>query len=135
MTAPGADRLAHVPLFEGLADADRARVAAWFEIREFAPSSSITHDGASGYSFFVVDQGSVRVEHEHRVLATLGPGDVFGEMAILSDGRRHADAVAETDVVVLCMFGTHFREMQTAYPEIDQRLQTIAAGRRDASTS
>jgi CRP-like cAMP-binding protein len=54
---------------------------------------------------------------------------VFGELAMLGDGHRHADVVAETDAVVLSMFGANFREMQASMPVVAGRLQEIAAAR------
>jgi CRP-like cAMP-binding protein len=56
----------------------------------------------------------------------LGPGDVFGELALLGDGSRHADVVAVTDLRVLSMFGTHFREMQATLPAVETGLERLA---------
>src|SRR5262245_29000257 len=100
---PTPDRLAEVPLFDGVSDDERARIASWLEVKDVRAGTSIMHEGASGYSFFVLESGVVRIVHEGLTLATLGPGDVFGELAILGDGHRHADVIAETDAVVLSM--------------------------------
>ena len=124
------EQISKVPLFDGISDDERKQVATWFDVREFPAGAAITHEGASGYVFFVLSEGTVRVVHEHATLATLQPGDVFGELAILGDGRRRADAIAETDVVLLCMFGTHFRELQVGLPAVAQRIEAIAAKRR-----
>jgi CRP-like cAMP-binding protein len=59
----------------------------------------------------------------------LGPGEVLGELAILGDGLRKAAAVAETDVRMFSMFGTHFREMQAAVPIVDERLRQESVAR------
>jgi CRP-like cAMP-binding protein len=127
---PDAAGLSRVPLFEGLSDAELVRLATWLEVEQFQAGASLTREGRSDYAFFVLAEGTVRVEHDATTVATLGPGDVLGELAILGDGRRKADAVAETEVVVLSMFGTRFREMQLSMPIVAERLDAIAAQRR-----
>ena len=51
---------------------------------------------------------------------------MFGELALLGDGSRHADVVAVTDLRVLSMFGTHFREMQATLPAVETGLERLA---------
>jgi CRP-like cAMP-binding protein len=77
----------------------------------------------------VLDEGEVRIEHGGGEVGQLGPGDVFGELALLGDGRRLADVVAVTDVRVLSMFGTHLREMQTTMPSVKAGLERLADDR------
>jgi len=84
------------------------------------------HEGSPGYGFFILDEGDIRLEHDGSEVGRLGPGDVFGELALLGDGRRHADVVAVTDVRVLSMFGTHFREMQATLPGVEAGLERLA---------
>src|SRR5262245_60849001 len=123
---PEPQDLQRVPLFAELTDDERAQVAAWLEIQEHDAGERIVHEGSPGYGFFVLDDGEVRVEHDGREVGRLKPGDVFGELALLSDGRRHADVIAVTDVRVLAMFGTHFREMQASMPAIEAGLERLA---------
>ena len=118
--------LLSVPLFADLTDDERERIAAWFEIQERESGERIVHEGSSGYGFFVLDDGEVRIEHDGHEVGRLTPGDVFGELALLGDGRRHADVIAVTDVRVLSMFGTHFREMQATMPAIEPGLERLA---------
>jgi CRP-like cAMP-binding protein len=120
---PDPDRLAGVPLFAGLTEDDRSRVASWLEVEEFGPGKRLAIEGAIGYVFFVLDEGRVRIEHEGKQLGTLGPGQVFGEMAFfVGHGRRNADVIAETDVRVFSMFGTGFQEMKATIPDVASRL-------------
>jgi CRP-like cAMP-binding protein len=74
----------------------------------------LTHEGRSGYAFFILASGDARVEQDGEELRRLGPGEVVGEIAMLGDGRRSADVVAVDDVRIYSMFGTRFREMQEA---------------------
>ena len=98
---PEPDSLKRVPLFATLTDEERDRVAAWFDVEEHDAGSRILHQGSPGYGFLVLDEGEVRIEHDGAEVGRLGPGDAFGELALLGDGRRHADVVAVTDVRVL----------------------------------
>src|SRR5262245_31905161 len=129
---PEPERLSRIPLFDGLSDDRRALLASWFEVEEFQPGKRLTHEGSVEYEFLVLDEGRARVEHDGQVLKVLEPGDVFGEMAFFGDGRRNADVVAETDVTVLWMFGTKFREMQTSMPEVAERLEELVRERTPA---
>jgi CRP-like cAMP-binding protein len=61
----------------------------------------------------------------------LGPGDFFGEAAILGDGRRTADVVAENDLELLTMFGTRFRVLQMEMPELAAMIEATMRERLD----
>jgi signal-transduction protein with cAMP-binding, CBS, and nucleotidyltransferase domain len=127
---PDPDRLLQVPLLDGASDEERATLASWLDLEEFRAGTAITSEGRADYAFFVLDAGTVSIVHQGSEIGKLEPGDVFGELALLGDGKRKADAVAESDVVILSMFGTRFREMQTQMPEVIRRLEALAASRR-----
>jgi CRP/FNR family transcriptional regulator, cyclic AMP receptor protein len=126
---PDPDRLALVSLFSGLSVNDRTRLASWMDVEDFDAGRRLTEQGAFDYAFFVLEQGRVRVEQGGTTIASLGPGDVFGEMAFFGDGRRNADVVAETAGRVLVMFGTRFREMQASMPDVAVQLQNLVGTR------
>jgi CRP-like cAMP-binding protein len=127
---PDPDRLALVSLFSSLSVDDRTRLASWMEVEDFHAGHRLTEQGAFDYAFFVLEQGRVRIEQDGRTVASLGPGDVFGEMAFFGDGRRNADVVAETAGRLLVMFGTRFREMQATMPDVAAQLESLVATRR-----
>ena len=126
---PDWERLRTVPLFADLSDVDLRRIASWMEVEQFPAGKTLAREGQSGYEFWVVDEGNIRIEHEGEVIAVLGPGDVLGELAILGDGKRKAAGVAETDVRIFSMFGTRFREMQIAVPAVAERLRQESVAR------
>jgi CRP-like cAMP-binding protein len=66
--------------------------------------------------------GTAAVTSEGQSVATLGPGDFFGEIATLGDGRRTATVTSTSPVRLLVMFGTEFRRLEAAHPEIATRL-------------
>jgi CRP-like cAMP-binding protein len=126
---PEPAQLSQVPFFEGLDVADVERLASWMDIEEHGPGTLLTHEGRTSYAFFIVESGDARVELDGEELRRLGPGDVFGEIAMLGDGRRSADVVAVGDVRIYSMFGTRFREMQEAMPAVAARLRELADSR------
>jgi CRP-like cAMP-binding protein len=83
-------RLRAIPLFADLGPDDLDRVASWLEIREESEGRRLTPEGASGYEFFVIEDGTAEVHHEGAKVGSLGPGDFFGEMAMIgrTPGRR-----------------------------------------------
>jgi CRP-like cAMP-binding protein len=115
---PDLDRVRAQPLFASLSDGDLARVAAWLEVRSASTGERLTPEGRSGYTFFLIEEGTASVIHEGEHLRGLGPGDFFGELAILGDGRRSADVVADSPMSLLALFGTHFREMEAVLPDV-----------------
>lgn len=127
-----ADDLASVPLFASLGDADREVLAGWFETKTHGEGTRLVGEGASGYSFFVLAEGEVRVTADGAEVATLGPGDHFGEMAIIGEGRRLATVTAATPVTVYVLFGTEFRELQESQPEIAGKIEALMRERLEA---
>jgi CRP-like cAMP-binding protein len=126
-----ADDLTAVPLFAALGELELQELASWFEAKQVSEGTTLIGEGASGYSFFILAEGSVLVTAEGREVATLNRGDFFGEMSLLGDGRRHATVTATSPARVLVLFGTEFRQLQHDQPEIAGRLE--AAMRRRAA--
>jgi CRP-like cAMP-binding protein len=107
---PDPERLRAIPLFSDLSDDDVARAANWFTVEDVSEGRRLTPEGASGYRFYVIEEGTVEVRRHDEPIATLGPGEFFGEVAIMGDGRRIADVVATSPMTIFAMFGTSFRE-------------------------
>ena len=119
--------LASVPLFAELVDRSSLELAGWFEERDVSAGTRLTGEGAAGYSFYVLADGAASVTAGGDMIASLGPGDFFGEVAILGDGRRSATVTTTANSTVLAMFGTEFRRLQNAQPAI---ADSIAAATR-----
>jgi CRP-like cAMP-binding protein len=79
-------------------------------------------EGAPGYTFFVLMEGTAAVTTSGQTVAVLGPGDFFGEIAILGDGRRTATVTSTSPARLLVMFGTEFRQLEAEHPEIASRI-------------
>jgi CRP-like cAMP-binding protein len=121
--------LASLPVFETLDEFDREKVAKWFEARDVSDGTELIGEGAPGYSFFVLCAGNCEVRSGDVAIGELGPGDFFGEGAILGDGRRHASIVTTSPAKVLVMFGTEFRRLEQTYPQIAGQIKSAAANR------
>lgn len=125
-----AAQLRDARVFKDLTDRDLALVAEWTEIRHVAQGERVVQEGASGFSFYVIVEGSVVVRAGDREIATLEPGDHFGEMAIEDKGPRHADVVATTPSTLGVMFGTDFLLMEREFPAVAARIRREAEARR-----
>ena len=84
------DDLAGIALFAALEAEERETIAPWFELQHVSPDVTLTDQGAAGYSFFVLRDGTATVSIDGSDVRTLGAGDFFGELALLDDGRRTA---------------------------------------------
>jgi CRP-like cAMP-binding protein len=117
------DDLADIPLFDSLDTTALEELTSWFETKEVSEGTILVGEGAPGYSFFVLAEGSARVTADGVEVATLHAGDFFGEMAILGDGRRVATVTAASPAKVLVLFGTEFRRLQQDQPLISEQLE------------
>jgi CRP-like cAMP-binding protein len=117
------DDLARAPLFESLDDEQQRQVASWFHVEHASEGVRLCGEGCHGYTFFVLTDGTAEVTADGEHLSTLGPGDYFGEVAILGEGGRRTASVTSTSPVrLLVMFGTEFRRLEATYPAIASKL-------------
>ena len=120
-----ASRIRDVPLFTVLTEAQRADVAAKLEERHVEEGRRLTTEHGAGYFFFVIETGTADVSHgDNTVVATLGPGDFFGEAAIFETLRRTATVTATTDMCVFAMFGADFATLVAQIPELKPAVDT-----------
>jgi len=116
------DDLATVPLFNSVDKEQLAKLANWFHVQNANEGVRLVGEGAPGYTFFVLVEGTAAVTSEDQTLTELTAGDFFGEVAILGDGRRTATVTSTTPVRLLVLFGTEFRQLEAAHPEIASRI-------------
>lgn len=125
------EELAGVPLFASLSDEQRAELASWFDVRAMSEGTTVIGEGSAGYSFFVLLDGAAIVAADDQEVARYGPGDIFGEMAILGDGRRTATVTTTAPSRVLELFGTDFRRLESEHPAIAAELEAGALRRQE----
>ena len=126
--------LARVPAFAELAEDDLARVAELAIHRRFDAQEVIFREGDDSDTCYVVQAGHARALREHAdgrqiTLATFGPGDIFGELAMFDDERRSATVQATDELATVAVSGADMRRLMGRHPEIAVKL-VIALGRR-----
>jgi CRP-like cAMP-binding protein len=122
-------RIRDVPLFAELGEDERAAIADKLTERVVEAGLRLSREGGPGYFFFVIDKGTATVSHGEADVATLGPGDFFGEAAILATRRRTATVTAATDLVVLEMFGTDLALLNAHSPAVHAAIERAMAQR------
>ena len=132
MSAP-IDALRNVPLFSGLDKRDLDQLGRQLHERRFAEGTEITTEGSTGAGFFVIAEGNAEVTIGGQHRATLGPGDHFGEIALIDDGVRSASIVAATDLLCYGLTPWEFRPFVEEHPQVAWALlQALARRSRQA---
>ena len=135
MATSPAEALRQVPLFADLSDEDLGRLARQMKERRFEPGETLTVEGRGGVGFFVIEEGDARVSVHDEERGKLGPGDYFGEIALISEGSRTATITAETPVKAWGMTMWDFRPLVEGNAEISWKmLQAMAKQLRAAET-
>lgn len=130
---PGIKLLAQVPLFEGLSRSHLEQVADLAQEVSYGSGRMIVKTGTPGVAFYVILEGQAKVLKGKiataRGEATLGPGDFFGELALLDGGPRSASVVAASTLSTIRIERAPFRRMLKDEPEIALKLLEAMAKR------
>jgi CRP/FNR family transcriptional regulator, cyclic AMP receptor protein len=130
---PSVETLQKVPLFAGLEGRDLERIADSFKERTYSAGDTIASEGQGGAGFFVIADGTARVTVQDQERSTLGPGDYFGEIALIDEGARTATVTAETDMTCYAMTFWEFRPIVETDARIAWKLvQALAHKLREA---
>ncbi len=129
-----AELLGRVPVFSTLEQTDLERIADLAVPRWFETGEVVFREGDSSDTCYVVRDGRARAIREHPdgrtiTLATFGPGDIFGELAMFEDELRSATVEAIEPIGVVGVLGPDMRRLMVEHPEISMRL-VVALGRR-----
>jgi CRP/FNR family cyclic AMP-dependent transcriptional regulator len=119
--------LRSVPLFADLEEAELERFSRVAVARSFPAGTRVFHEGDHSDACYIVRDGSFRVTREHSdgraiTLASLGPGDIFGELAMLDGEVRSASVEALTDGELLALPAGEVRALLARHPEITVKL-------------
>ena len=121
------DLLERVPIFQGLDHRELERIASSMKQRTFNAGDTVTAEGQGGVGFFVIESGEAKVTIGGRDRRTLGAGDYFGEVALLTDSPRTATITAETDLRCYGMTSWDFKPLVESHSSIAWKLlQTMA---------
>ena len=135
MPQPSVDLIRGVPLFSDLDDKTAERLASEFIERQFDAGSSIATEGTDGLNFFVVASGEASVTVGGNAVGTLGPGDSFGEVALVDKSARSATVTATSPMVAYALPVWSFRPFVEQRPELAWKLLQTLAGMLRAAQS
>ena len=122
-----AEMLKHVPLFADLDTRELEQIAATMRERRFAAGDTVTQEGAGGAGFFVVESGEADVTVDGVARRTIGPGDYFGEIALLTGSDRTATITATSDMLCYGMTPWDFKPLVETNSTIAWKLLTAMA--------
>jgi CRP-like cAMP-binding protein len=128
------DRLARVPLFSDCSKRDLQTVARVVRSIPHKKGTVIAREGDPGVGLFIIMDGTAEVSIGGKKRATLGPGDFFGEIALLDGGPRTATVTATSDVQLLGLTEWVFRGLMVEHPAIALKTLQQMAGRLRAAT-
>ena len=130
--------LASVPVFAGLDDDERRRIAQVAVPRHYGAGEVVFHEGDAGDTCYVIGRGHARATHQHAdgrtlTLATFGPGDLFGELSLFDEGSRSATVEAVDELEAVALLGGDVRRLLRERPELAVRFLIEFVGRLRAT--
>ena len=126
------ERLKQIPLFSDLSNEALERLGGWADEVDLPAGKPLISQGNFPHEFMVLESGTAEVTHDGKHLADLGPGDFFGEIALLEEQRRMASVVTTSEATVIVMHARNFRAMEEAMPEVAARIRTVMDERRES---
>ena len=117
------------PLFDELSDAEVDDVLGAFDTQSFNAGHRVTLEGFRGREFYLIVEGRAVVTVGGRGVAELGPGDFFGEVAVLRDGLRSATVTAATRLRCLVLSNDSLEQLLVAHPRVGLNMLREVLGR------
>ena len=133
MAEPALELLERVPLFADFDRHDLERLARSFKERTFGAGSTVAGEGKTGAGFFVIESGEATVSVRGEERGKLGPGDHFGEIALIDDGARSATVTADSDLRCYGLTSWEFRPLVESNASIAWKLLETMAKRLRAA--
>jgi len=121
--------LAQVPLFSACTDKDLKAIASLMDRVEMKEGTVLATEGEPGREMFVIGDGKASVSIKGKEIATLGPGDFFGEMALLDQGPRSATVTVEDDSVLYVVDPRGFSSLIEQNPTVTRKILRVLAQR------
>jgi len=126
--------LQKAPLWAGLTEKELKVIARSFKELKYEGGDFIVHKGERGIGFYLIVDGTVEVRTDGRVLSRLGPGQFFGEMALLDGQPRSADVVALEPSKCLALSSWNFNSIVSDYPKMALKLLQESTRRSRTNT-
>jgi CRP/FNR family transcriptional regulator, cyclic AMP receptor protein len=133
VTGAPVDALQRVPLFADLNQREVKQIARLFKKRTFPAGETVVQEGSGGAAFYVIESGEATVFVAGKEYSTLGPGDYFGEIALIDEGARLATITAASELGCYGVTFWDFRPLVEANGVIGWKLlQSLARMYREA---
>ena len=126
--------LRRVDLFESLSDRNLERLADTLEERAFFEGDAILTEGQGGLGFYVIGEGTVTYSVNGKDVGSGGPGEYFGEVALIGDSPRAETVTAASDVTVYAMTLWDFRVLVRKNPDVASELLQVMAKRHSTES-
>ena len=133
MPLSAAETVDLVPLFSSLGKRERRKLASGLNERRYSAGDALSSEHDGGIGFFLVAEGSATVTVNGNPRRTLGPGDYFGEMALITGEPRSAAIRADTDMVTYVLSQWNFKPLVVDNPEVSWELLKVLAHRLRAT--
>jgi len=129
-----ASRLSAIPLFAGLTDRELTAVASAATETSAEEGQALAAEGDFGHALYIIEAGTATVSAEGEPLRELGPGDVFGEIAVLASGRRTSSVIATSPMRLIVLFKRDVWALEQSSPTAAERLRSLIESRQRAAT-
>jgi len=117
--------LAPFELFASLSKREREVVSRFMDRVDIPSGRTLASEGSFAHEFFVIDSGEATVSRDNAAIRSLGPGDFFGEIALLEADRRTATVTADTDMRLIVMHAREFHSMMAEAPDVAERVRAV----------
>ena len=119
-----------IPLFRDVPDDHLKRVATFAELESHPEGAAVVKEGAYANDFYAIEDGTAKVERDGQQLAELGPGDVFGEQALLEGEQRSASVIATAPLRVIKIAHWELDKMKRDMPQVVDELKRQIEARK-----
>jgi CRP-like cAMP-binding protein len=116
-------QLQQVPLFSEVPEESLKKIAPFTTVDEFAEGVTVMQEGGFSNDFYVITEGSARVERDGELVAEVGQGDVIGEGGLLEKSQRSATVTATSTMRVIKIEHWELSRMRKSMPEVVDQLQ------------
>ena len=123
------EALTHIELFSELTNRELKKVASFMTPITVKPGRDLTVQGKPGREFMIIADGTATVRRDGRVIASLGPGDFFGELAVIAGVPRTATVTADTQMTVEALNRREFSSLLDGSPKLAKKILVGAVKR------
>lgn len=128
-TSSYVEYLKKVPIFDKLPAKELESIARSLKERVYEPGTAIVKEGDPGVGFFLITKGRVEVSHRDHRIRDLGPGEYFGEMALMEERPRSATVTAKERTTCLQLVRWDFRALLKENPDLAVRMLEVVVQR------